>query len=228
MDEAQFAQDEDDLRQQFEELVDQYGPHAVVQELQKQFPKADFLPFLADLGPEPQALQEAPKLPGPVGAAASLVPKKWYTKVWNGIKTLVGGGATLGGGALAFAGGAMRGVVGKKVDQDVRIADVVPGIVLRVTNPELEELMSKTNELLAAMAGQMVQDMEQLDLSMDHVAAGLTGTSVQDVQGQQAVGATERSYQTLTPEEGEEQEEELPPRVKMPAPKSPPRRSAGK
>jgi len=100
----------------------------------------------------------------------------------------------------------LSGMLGKNVDQDVRLADVAPDIILKVTNPALEQLIAKTNQLLATMAGQLVQDMENLDLSMDHVAAGLTGTTVQDVQGQQAVGATERGTQSLVAPEKEKQE----------------------
>ena len=211
MDEATFQKTDAEMEQYLTDLVKQYGPEAVVDQLKKHYPQVDFSAFEreldqrgsgepATLGQEPQQLQEF------IGRLVS-----WGgPKLWSLLKGALGIGAGAAAGiATGVSTTAMRGLgrmLGKSVDQDVKIADVASDIVLKVSNPELEELIVKTNQLLATMAGQLVQDMEQLDLSMDHIAAGLTGTSVQDVQGQQAVGATDRGAQTLVTPEKEKEE----------------------
>jgi len=211
MDEAAFQKIDAEMEQHLTDLVRQFGPTAVVDQLKKHYPQVDFSTFENELesrgdaepapaGQEPQQLQEF------VGRFLT-----WAgPKLWGLLKGALGIGASaVTGGFAGLTSATMKGLsgmLGKNVDQDVRLADVAPDIILKVTNPALEQLIAKTNQLLATMAGQLVQDMENLDLSMDHVAAGLTGTTVQDVQGQQAVGATERGTQSLVAPEKEKQE----------------------
>tara|TARA_R110002110_G_scaffold368533_7_gene578352 strand:+ start:301 stop:999 length:699 start_codon:yes stop_codon:yes gene_type:complete len=186
-------------------LSQEYGYEEVLDELGRQL-GADFsdAPPL-DLEEEPTTavrlpLQENPLVRGAatpqgkaaIGAAATGVLAKgkaigkWIMDkaAQLGLYTT----AAVTGATTRAAGGALS----RAYDQDVRLADQASDLVLRVTNPTLEDLMKKTNELLALMAGQTAQDLEQLDLSMDHVAAGLTGKSVRDVQGMQATGGVPR------------------------------------
>ena len=224
MDEATFQKMDAEMEQKLTDLVNKFGPMAVVDQLKQHYPEVDFSSFEREVasqigdqgsppGQEPQQLEEA------IGGIL-----RWAgPKLWGLLKGALGlaGGAVIGG-TSALAGAGMRAfgrMLSKNVDQDVKIADVAPDIVLKVSNPQLEELIGKTNQLLATMAGQLVQDLENLDLSMDHVAAGLTGTTVQDVQGQQAVGATERGVQSMVAPEKEK--EEKPQQKKPKAPPAP-------
>ena len=215
MEEQQFQEAIKKVEKELDELVARYGVRPVMEELQRQLPKFDFSEALRDDAELNEADGFFSKKPG----------QSWGSWAVGKALSALGIAAPVIGGGLSMIGGGLRGMVGKKVDQDVNIADIEPGVVLKVSNPGLEDLILKTNELLAAMANQMVQDLEQLDISMDHVAAGITGATVQDIRGQQATGQTTRQAQDLTTGaplklKDEEPEEEEP---EMPAPAPPPR-----
>ena len=174
-------------------LSQEYGYEEVLAELGKQLGAdlSDAPPL--DLEEEPTTaarlpLQEKFKLP----SGADVLAKGKAVGKWI-LDKAASLGLSFGGAVAGATTRAAGGALSRAYDQDVRLADQASDLVLRVTNPELEELIRKTNQLLAAMAGQTAQDLEQLDLSMDHVAAGLSGQSVRDVRGAQATGLTPRN-----------------------------------
>lgn len=174
-------------------LSQEYGYEEVLAELGKQLGAdlSDAPPL--DLEEEPTTaarlpLQEKFKLP----SGADVLAKGKAVGKWI-LDKAASLGLSFGGAVAGATTRAAGGMLSRAYDQDVRLADQASDLVLRVTNPALEELIRKTNQLLAAMAGQTAQDLEQLDLSMDHVAAGLSGQSVRDVRGAQATGLTPRN-----------------------------------
>ena len=172
-------------------LSQEYGYEEVLAELGKQLGAdlSDAPPL--DLEEDPTTAARLPlqerTLPGGAGVIArGKAIGKWILDKAASLGLSFGG--AVAGATTRAAGGALS----RAYDQDVRLADQASDLVLRVTNPALEELIRKTNQLLAAMAGQTAQDLEQLDLSMDHIAAGLSGQSVRDVRGAQATGVVPR------------------------------------
>jgi len=173
-------------------LSQEYGYEEVLAELGRQLGAdlSDAPPL--DLEEEPTTAARLPlqerTLPGGTGVIArGKAIGKWILDKAASL------GLSFGGAVAGATTRAAGGMLSRAYDQDVRLADQASDLVLRVTNPALEELIRKTNQLLAAMAGQTAQDLEQLDLSMDHVAAGLSGQSVRDVRGAQATGLTPRN-----------------------------------
>ena len=218
MDEVQQEQAEAELIRRLQDLIDRFGLDPVLQELKKYFPQIDFTSFLedeADSGALP--LQEIlPKNPVQTAKAVAKGGVSLAKSLWGKLKGLFAAGAgalTVGATNLATK------AIGKTVDQDVNIAGIDNDVVLKVTNPALEDLMAKTNELLALMAAQTADDLEALDLSMDHVAAGLTGTSVSDVRGQQATGMVQRFDARVADEPVQDSEEEEEEETPLPSPK---------
>ena len=195
MDETEMQQAEADIIDKLQELFDTYGPEPVLQELKKHFPAFDFRSLMSDANLDSSGalpLQENPLKKG----KAIYKSGKWLAgKTWSFLKGILPGAAVVGAQGLKTASdltmGAAKAAIGKAVDQDVNIA--AADVTLQVTNPTLEDLMAKTNELLALMARQTADDLEALDLSMDHMVSAATGKSVADVQGQQATGAVPRS-----------------------------------
>lgn len=218
MDDVQQEQAEAELIRELQDLIDRFGLDPVLQELKKYFPQIDFTSFLddeSDSGALPlQELRNPVRTVRDLAAGGVSVAKNLFGKL-KGLFAAGAGALTVGATNLATR------AVGKTVDQDVNIAGIDNDIVLKVTNPALEDLMAKTNELLALMATQAADDLEALDLSIDHVAAGLTGDSVRDIQGQQATGMVQRTDARITddPNAGEEEDEEQE-ESPLPAPKS--------
>lgn len=97
-------------------------------------------------------------------------------------------------GKLAVKTGAAA--MDKAIDQDVHISSQGP--VLKVTDPELKNLLIQTNKLIAntnnilmgaadALEGSE-KELQDIEYSMDDFIAGTSGDSVDDVNTRQAAG----------------------------------------
>ena len=70
-------------------------------------------------------------------------------------------------------------------DMDVTVTDPLP---LPVRSDELAGLLSNTNDMLKALTTALVDNFDQLDLSIDDLTAVTAGTSRSDVEAAQAAG----------------------------------------
>tara|TARA_B100000287_G_scaffold290423_1_gene273802 strand:- start:5291 stop:5815 length:525 start_codon:yes stop_codon:yes gene_type:complete len=70
-------------------------------------------------------------------------------------------------------------------EMDVEITDPLP---LPVESSELSDLLKSTNRMLQALTSTLVDNFDQLDLSVDDLIAVTAGTSRADVEAAQAAG----------------------------------------
>jgi len=196
-------------------LMQEYGEQAVADALDKElgsaeYPESEHLKELGALSESSLVLAETYKLLVEVdvgdllrGAARKgTIPKRSIPRL---MKLLGGGGAGFG----SMAGAA----VGKKVDQDVRIAD--QSVDLKVKDEDLHDLISQTNALLKTTndllsgAGDALKksdmQLDDLNYSIDDMIARSAGTSVSDVRTDQ-----EAQLQPGATFPEEEEEEPLP------------------
>lgn len=196
----------EDFLNQIQELADDKGDEPVKEAIEK------LLPGLLDLSKGAEQFQDDSRetiineaLPAMAAAALPFLGKavgKMGKSLWGGIKKLFGFGAGAAGTGLAMAGS-------KGWDQDVNIADITTKKPLPVDVPDLEKLISATNSTLLDLQKTIsqTQDMltkklDDLDVSVDTVAATATGADPAAIDAAQDAGAA--------PEQVGEPEEDKP------------------
>lgn len=194
MDRVMLQQGLSDFSAGIDKLVDTHGESSVLSALELIFPNLDLegvdfgasSSILGEHKSDPrQALGEGPK--GKKGLGMWLV-------------------SALGLGGLTTAGATTASALTKGLDQDVNIAD--QSIVLRVQNSRLEDMMNKTNRLLAKLVAQMSSGIEQLDVSLDDLIAAETGEDPVSVRGRQATMGAAPRPRGRAPTPGEKEEKD--------------------
>ena len=121
---------------------------------------------------------------------------KWLKGLFKRNPATATGGAVATGAATGAGAGLMGKYLGKHIDQDVNIADITTPKPMPVDYPDLEKLMSSTNDMLNNLQATLVQTQDMLtkklsdlDLSVDTMTAATVGTSPEDIEASQKSGA---------------------------------------